>query len=60
MMSYGRWGMYGGKKCFFNLRNPKNGDVWSDDIPVQEYDSVKHRAVTRYGAWVASDKVQWL
>ena len=58
MISYGRYGNYGGKKCFFTLRNPKNGEVWSDDIPI-----VYHTAngvKIEYGKWVASDKVQWL
>lgn len=60
MINFGRWGMYGGKKYFFNLRNPKNGDVWSDDLTYSEYDPVRHRTVTRYGMWVSSDKVKWL
>ena len=59
MISYGRYGNYGGKKCFFTHRNPKNGEVWSDDIIA----SVIHTAngvKVEYGKWVASDKVQWL
>jgi len=58
MISFGRYGNYGGKKCFFTRRNPKNGDVWSDDIAI-----VHHTAngiKVEYGKWVASDKVQWL
>lgn len=62
MMDFGKWGMYSGKKCFFTLRNPKNGDVWSDDITYDEYERRGNKSVkvTRYGMWVSTEKVKWL
>lgn len=59
MISHGRYGYYGGKPYYFTHRNPKNGDVWSDEIPVREYNE-RGKVVIRYGTWVASDKVKWL
>ena len=58
MISYGRYGNYGGKKCFFTHRNPKNGDVWSDDIAITYHTFFGIRV--EYGKWVSSDKVKWL
>ena len=58
MIRIGRYGIYGGKKCFFTHRNPKNGDVWSDDIAITYHTPVGVRV--EYGKWVASDKVKWL
>ena len=54
----GRYGNYSGKKCYFTHRNPKNGDVWSDDIPAVIHTA--HGIKVEYGMWVSSDKVQWL
>ena len=58
MMSFGRYGVYGGKKCFFTHRNPKNGDVWSDDIAIVH--NTLNGVKVEYGNCVASDKVKWL
>lgn len=57
MISYGRWGEYSGQTVFFTHRNPKNGDVWSDDL----YTIVTtRRGKTKlYGHWVPTDKVKW-
>ena len=59
MISFGRYGNYGGKIYFFTHRNPKNGEVWSDEIPTRGLNE-RGKVVIRYGTWVASDKVQWL
>ena len=53
MISFGRWGKYGGRSYFFTHRNPKNGDVWADLIPVKVGKTIE------YGRWVPTDKVQW-
>lgn len=42
LMFYRR-GYYKGALCEFTNRNPKTGEVWSDDI----------------GHWVSSDSVKW-
>lgn len=34
----------------FTHKNPVNGEVWSDDIPVGK----------TYGAWVHPDEVEWI
>lgn len=60
MISYGKWGVYGGQKVFFTLRNPKNGEVWSDDIKRTYYSFEKRRDVTEYGMWVKPENVKWL
>lgn len=62
MMSFGKWGMYDGQKVFFTHRNPKNGYVWSDDITYTDFERRGNKTVkvTRYGMWIASDKVKWL
>ena len=58
MISIGRWGIYGGKKYRFTHRNPKNNEVWCDDIPIIVYTTSGQRV--EYGKWVSSDKVKWL
>ena len=58
MISFGRWGKYKGRSYFFTHRNPKNGDVWSDDIPIMGYSGGKYVVIT-YGMWVPTDKVEW-
>ncbi len=59
MISYGRYGYYDGKTYYFTHRNPKNGNVWSDEIPVREFNE-RGKVVIRYGTWVESDKVKWI
>lgn len=44
---YGRWK---GIRSLFTHRNPKNGKVWGEDLPV---DSVN------VGKWVPYDEVEW-
>lgn len=58
MIAYGRKGIYNGRKFTFTHRNPKNGDVWSDEIPVVYH--TKNGVVVEYGKWVSTDKVRWL
>ncbi len=58
MISFGRWGMYDGQIVFFTHRNPKNGEVWSDDIKHRVHTSRGSRI--EHGMWVSSDKVTWL
>lgn len=58
MISFGRWGKFGGRSYFFTHRNPKNGDVWSDDIPITKMVKGKH-VIVEYGMWVPTDKVKW-
>lgn len=60
MIAFGRYGNYGGKICHFTHRNPKNGEVWSDDIPAKIKYVDGKKIVVEWGKWVASDKVQWL
>lgn len=47
-----RFGVYKGVKCLFTHRNPKNGEVYAEDFPVNQ----KHGV---YGTWVPNDSVQW-
>lgn len=48
-----RKGIYDGKECVFTHRNPANGDLWSDDIPVKGTNGL-------YGRWVSPDSVQFI
>ena len=60
MIAYGKYGIYGGNTYYFTHRNPKNGDVWSDEIPARiKYINGK-KTVVEWGMWVATDKVKWL
>ena len=58
MIAFVKYGIYDGKKCFFTHRNPRNGEVWSDDIAIVFHTS--RGTKVEYGKWVASDKVKWL
>ena len=58
MIAFGKYGIYDGKKFFFTHRNPRNGEVWSDDIAIVFHTS--RGTKVEYGMWVASDKVKWL
>ena len=58
MMKIGRTGMYGGKNYVFDHRDPKTGEVWSDDLPVYGGDNGKK--VVGYGKWVDPKKIKWL
>lgn len=55
-MRIGRVGYYSGKEFFFDHRDPKTGEVWSDDIPVYNSDG----KVIGYGKWVDPKKVKWV
>ena len=58
MISFGRWGKFGGRSYFLTHRNPKNGDVWADLIPIKKQVNGRYKVV-EYGMWVPSDKVKW-
>ena len=58
MMKIGRTGMYGGKNYVFDHRDPKTGEVWSDDLPV--YGSDNGKKIVGYGKWVDPKKIKWL
>lgn len=58
MISFGRWGKHKGRSYYFTHRNPNNGDVWSDDIPITKMIKGKH-VIVEYGMWVPTDKVEW-
>ncbi len=58
MISFGRWGKYKGRSYYFTHRNPKNCDVWSDDIPITKMVKGKY-VIVEYGMWVPTDKVEW-
>ena len=45
-----RYGRYQGKDYLFTHRNPKNGDLYGEDIPVDTGRNI-------YGKWVHSDSV---
>lgn len=45
-----RYGRYQGKDYLFTHRNPKNGDLYGEDIPVDMSRNI-------YGKWVHSDSV---
>ena len=47
-----RFGVYKGMKCLFTHRNPKSGEVYGEDIPVD-------RKYGICGKWVPYDSVQW-
>jgi hypothetical protein len=53
---YTRKGQYGGKTYVFTHRNPQTNEVWSDEIPCRD----TTKKVTLFGAWVSSEKVQWV
>ena len=57
-MKIGRTGMYGGKNYVFDHRDPKTGEVWSDDLPVYGGDNGKK--IVGYGKWVDPKKIKWL
>lgn len=50
MIKTGRKGRFNGKEYLFTHRNPKTGEVWSDEIKAGK---------DEYGKWVASEKVVW-
>ena len=63
MIAFGRYGMYGGKICFFTHVNPRTNEVWSDDIKSFGTKFVKtgdNRTYAMMGDWVRKDKVQWI
>ena len=45
-----RYGWYQGKKYLFTHRNPKNGDLYGEDIPIVPGSLI-------LGKWVSSDSV---
>lgn len=45
-----RKGIYNGRQCVFTHRNPSNGYLWSDDIPVGY----------EWGMWVRPEEVQFI
>lgn len=47
----GRTGRYKGDVYKFTHRNPANGKIWSDDIPVGK---------NEFGKWVSPDEVEFL
>lgn len=47
-----RKGIYDGKEYVFTHRNPSNGYLWCDDIPV--------KGTNMYGRWVSPDSVQFI
>lgn len=49
-ISTGRWGLYGGKLCWFTQRDPHRGTVWTDDLVGSD---------GRPGRWVDALKVKW-
>ncbi len=63
MQKFIRTGSYSGKKCEFTHYNPKNGEVWSDDIENNEYyiddKSGKKKSHKVFGKWVDTDSVIW-
>lgn len=58
MISIGRVGKYKGRSYTFTHRNPKNGEVWADLIPIKKQVNGRYMVV-EYGMWVSSDKVEW-
>ena len=48
-----RMGHYDGGTYLFTHRNPSNGKIWGEDIPVKEGSS-------ELGKWVPSDRVEFL
>lgn len=58
MISIGRVGKYKGRSYMFTHRNPKNGEVWADLIPIKKQVNGRYMVV-EYGMWVSSDKVEW-
>lgn len=55
-IKHSRYGNYGGTVCLFTHRDPKSGQVWSDDIPITD-DNGK---VVEWGKWVEPASVTWL
>ena len=55
-IKHGRVGVFGGQVCKFTHRDPKSGQVWSDNIPVQQ-DAKGH---IEYGMWVDPSSVKWM
>ena len=51
MIEVGRKGMYAGNVYVFTCRDPKSGNVWSDDIP--------NGPKIPDGRWVDADSVHW-
>lgn len=56
MMKIGRKGYYSGKEFVFDHRDPKTGEVWSDDLPIYNADG----KVVGYGKWVDPKKIKWV
>lgn len=54
MSKFTRIGYYDGAKYVFTHRDPKSGNVWSDDIPVRILNTLT------FGKWVPNDQVHWL
>ena len=57
MIKIGRIGNYGGKDYVFDHRDPKTGEVWSDDLPIYGGDDGKK--IIGYGKWVDPNRVIW-
>ena len=47
-----RYGRYQGKEYLFTHRNPKNGDLYGEDIPIAPGSLI-------HGKWVSSDSVEF-
>lgn len=50
-----RRGNWRGTMSVFTHRNPKNGTVWGEDIPV-----MRGGRIVGYGAWVPYDEVKFI
>lgn len=50
-----RRGVWNGCMSVFTHRNPKNGKIWGENIPVPHY-----RARTEYGKWVSYEEVKFV